>query len=99
MFAAGVIVIGIIGGFIWGQSHGASAIQFAFWVQLFGTSLVLWSILAQLGWEKATERPVESWTGDTDLERFDRLLFRALNMLGIFLLTVGASAARFAAAA
>ena len=99
MFAAGVIVIGIILGFIWGQSHGASATQFAFWVQLLGTYLVLGSILAQLGWEKPSERPNETWTKDTDVERLDRRLFRVLNMSGICLFTVGASAATFAAAA
>ena len=99
IYAAGVVVIGIILGFTWAQSHSASAAQLAYWLQLFGTCLVLWSILAQLGWEKPTERPSPSWIEDTQVERLDIRLFRVLNMFGISLFVVGASAARFAVAA
>lgn len=96
--AAAVVVIGILLGFIWARSHSESAAQLGYWLELVGAILVLWSILAQLGFEKPTLKRNQSWTEDTDVERLDRRLFRVLNVSGIWFLAVGASAARFAAA-
>jgi len=87
--AGAVVLIGAGAGYLWESNCPSSAAAMTPWGQIVGSFLILWSILGVLGWENAT------WSADTPPERLNKYLFWFLNILGIFIVTLSASADLF----
>jgi hypothetical protein len=83
--AAVVVAVGVtLGVFL--RSLPQSVLVYAYWVQILGGFLVLWSILGVLGAE------IETWGRETAAEKLDRCLFFVLNLLGTFLFAMATGA-------
>lgn len=67
-------------GFVLGPSVGPASPRQITWLQVIGASLLLWGTLFVRGWE------IETWKGQTLIERVNRWIYRALYCMGTSIL-------------
>ena len=75
-----LVVISSAGGYVAGRLAasfcGHIGSRFVTWTQVGGAMLLLWGTLFVRGWE------IQSWAGDTPVERVNHCIYRALYCVG-----------------
>lgn len=81
--------LGILTGRVWTCVAPGTVAVLGPWVRIVGAALVLWSVLARLGWS------IQTWEGNTSAERVNNRLFYTLHVLGVLCLISSMSAMAF----